>query len=371
MSFIEGEDVIAVLDDDGKRVSTWFLSNLRHELDRTPESEHEGVFKRFLDGIGEAGARSRTYSDVRPHLRVLLKDQSYPSYINLVNRVEMPGEEGSPVISRSLAADVIACCIEETASSLNFITERDVKEWGVTAEQALDDAFANIRALTIEFHEVNGARFVLAQDSFIAARLLCEEQIRALPLQGMPVAVVPDRDTLFVVGSEDAEGLSKLAGLVRRQLTEASRHVSPRPLMLTSQGWGEFVPPEPSRMAFANIARQYDSASWNEYKRFLERDLEQRGEDIFVATLNVYEINDTGEVFTCITWSRDVDSIFPEADRVCFFDSIDETIRVAAWVDVFRVMGAEMVRMEGLPPRYRVREFPTPEQLLSMGAKLV
>jgi hypothetical protein len=235
----------------------------------------------------------------------------------------------------------------------------------------MDDAFANTRALPIEFGEGQVARFVNASDSFIAARLICEDAIRALPFKGRPIAVVPDRDTLFMVGSEDEEGIAALARLNARQFEEANRHISGRPLVLTESGWQEFTPPESSRLAFNNVIRRFDASCWVDYQRLLEKDLEAKGEDVFVASIEIYELSETGAMFSSIIWTRDVDSIFPVADRVNFFDPLDESIRWAPWPEVLRVMADTLRRMEGAPVRFRAQGFPTPEQFLAMGAKLL
>jgi hypothetical protein len=372
MEFHESNGSIVILDENGKQAATWSLGNLRHELDRAPESQHDGIYQRYLDGFKALTTDDeRPYSQVRPALRILLKDASYPAYIDVLNRVEHGAKGITRLVWRPVAADVIACCVEETESSLSFVNESALERWGVAAEQVLDDAFANMQALPVEFGVGEIATFVNAADSFIAARLVCDAAVRQLPLKGRPVAVVPDRDTLFMVGSEDEEGIAALARLNARQFEDANRHISGRPLVLSESGWQEFVPPESSRVAFGNVIRRFDASFWSDYQKLLEKDLEARGEDIFVAEMALYEDNETGAYFTSLAWTRDVDSILPVVERVNFFDSIDESIRYASWPDVLRVMGGVMTRLDGAPMRYRVKGFPTPEQFLAMGAKLI
>ena len=105
------------------------------------------------------------------------------------------------------------------------------------------------------------------------------------------------------MGSEDETGLAKLAALIDKQRTEASRHISGRPLVLTAEGWREFQPPEKLRISFENAARQYDAMYWNDYRNLAEKDLEMRGEDIFLARMEVYERQETGDYFSSCVWS--------------------------------------------------------------------
>jgi hypothetical protein len=371
MEFNEQASLIIVFDENGEQVATSFIGNLRHELDREPEESHEGIYQRYLKGFSALGAgEKKSYEQVRPTLRILLKDSSYPAYVELMNRVDHGAKKENPLVWRHVAADVIACCVEESEASLHFTTESDLHDWGVTAAQVLDDAFANVRALPAEYCEATLARFVFANDSFQAARLVCEAPMRTQPLKGSPVAVIPDRDTLFFVGSEDEEGLSALARLNARQLEEANRHISGRPLVLTATGWQEFTPPESSRVEFANVIRRFDAMHWNEYQKFLEKDFAAKDIDIFVASVAIYEDQESGAYVTTVTWTRDVDSIFPVADIVHFHDPLDQSTRYANWKEVVSVMGDTMQEMDNQPRRFHVTGgFPTPEQFLQMGAK--
>jgi hypothetical protein len=370
--FDAAEALVYLLGDDGKRVGTVNLYHLRHELERSPKSEHDAIYRRYGSGALAVGEdRPENFEQVRGRLGILLKDATYPAFLDLLNRVEHGAEKEDPLVWRLIAADVIACCIDENDSGLHFLKQSDLHRWKVDAEEVFAQAITNVRSRDFERGSSGSAHFFNAPDSYIAARILCEEQIRALPLRGLPVAVVPDRDTLFIVGSEDEEGLAALARLVARQLTEASRHITARPLVLTPQGWREFEPPASSRSAFGNVARQLDGSRWDDYASSLEKDLAARGEDVFVAKLSVLEKAGEEAYFTSIVWSKDVDSILPVADRVHFFEAEREPIRVASWADVMRVMGSVMQKMDGQPERYRVNAFPSSEQLVAMGARVV
>jgi len=184
-----------------------------------------------------------------------------------------------------------------------------------------------------------------------------------------PVALVPERGTLFVVGSEDHSNLAGIADYVIDAFQKISRHISGRLCVLTPEGWREFTPPEPARIACGNLARLYDAMNWTEYQGLLQKDLAARKQDIFVAKLKLVKEKASGAFVTSIVWSRDVDSIFPVADRVYFFDSKDQSIHFADWADVLRIMGDQMRQMDGLPVRYRVRAFPTPPQFKAMNAQ--
>jgi hypothetical protein len=370
LEFDSKEFLIRKFDADGSAAGSASLHNLRHELKKASATEQDAIYRKYALSSLEKRDESATYEDTKPRLGMLLKDAGYPGYITLLNRAELGDGKEHPMLWRPVASDLIACCIEETEVSLRFLTEADIARWRVPVEQVFADALANVRAKPCEWRAYGSAHGVTAPDSYIAARLLCEETILALPVKGQPVAVVPDRDTLFVTGSEDEEGLAGLAILVEQQLKEANRHISARPLVLTKDGWQRFEPFASVRKSFALGARLLDAEYWKGFQDALEKDLSARGQDIFVASLSVYTENDTGAAHSMIVWSKDVDSILPVADRVHFFEGKDKPTRVAAWADVTRVMEASMKRLDGLPVRYRVNVFPNGKQMLAMGAQI-
>jgi hypothetical protein len=370
LEYSANDGVILAYEGGEERSGTLGLHNLRHELDRADKSEHDEIYQRYASGLTlEASKVARAYSDVRDTLGVLLKDLNYPSYIELMNRVELGATKSDPLVWRPVVADVIACVVQENVNSLAFVKQSDLETWQVDAGQVLEDAVANVRAREMEIHAIENCHGVLAQDSFIAARLLCTEKFSGLSLNGLPVAVIPDRDTLFVTGSEDEDGIASLSRLVNRQLVEATRHISMRPLVLTAEGWREFEPPQTAHAAFGNAIRVFDGNNWAAFQALYEKDLKERGEDVFVAQLSVHEDKSSGDCFTSFVWPRGVDSIFPQADRVHFFEDDSTPLRVAFWPEVVRVMGSEMQRQPDLPIRFRVNAFPTSEQLVAMGAR--
>jgi hypothetical protein len=79
-------------------------------------------------------------------------------------------------------------------------------------------------------------------DTYNAACFLLIDQIRALGLEGDPVAMVPDRDSLLVAGAEDELGLRMMAELGAKGLEEAYP-MSASPLILTGDGWQDWLPP--------------------------------------------------------------------------------------------------------------------------------
>jgi Protein of unknown function (DUF1444) len=372
MVYVADENVIAILDSAGARAQVAFLGNLIRELEASPESEHDAILRRYaasaLDTSRDRSARD--YQSVRPSLRILLKDETYPDYIALQTRIDLPDGNPARNVFELVAGDIIACCIEELDNGLRFVTEADLDSWNVSAEQALRDAKDNIAALPCEVHQSKQTYFVFADDSFQAARLVNAALFATRPARGSWVAVVPDRNTFFLAESENLEGLELLARLAEKQCEEGDRLISGTPLVMRNGAWTVFEPPETVRVPFENAVRRFATTRWNDYKAVQEANFKRDGIDVFVASLRLYENETTKAYWSDVVWSKGVDAILPVADRVVFFEDESAPLRLASWEATFRVMSEFMKRVDGLPVRYRVQTFPTAEQFVAMGAQL-
>src|SRR4051812_31042658 len=202
MKFDAGRAAVLVSGAGDSQTEAWNLHNLRFEIERAPAEGHAEIYRRWAQSCIETTVeREDDYAAVRPRLRIAIKDVGYPDYIVFMNSVNSPGSSTARSVFRPIAGDLIGCAVEETDESLFFLTEDDVDRWKVSAQSVLDDAFANTRELPVKFGEGKFAQFVDVDDVFVASRLLCEARIGALPLQGLPVALVPERGALFIVGS--------------------------------------------------------------------------------------------------------------------------------------------------------------------------
>ncbi|HZN65430.1 MAG TPA: hypothetical protein VFB66_09010, partial [Tepidisphaeraceae bacterium] len=90
------------------------------------------------------------------------------------------------------------------------------------------------------------------------------------------------------------------------------------------------------------------------------------GEDVFVASHKVMQRED-GSLFSFTSWVEGcTDALMPEADFVSFGRVVNgkaDSYGIAPWERVKQVLGGLMEPTDLYPPRYRVKGFPTKEQL--------
>lgn len=361
---------VVTLGADGKQESVVFLSHLKGQLEGAPANSHAAIYQRYVKGLRDSYlAPPANYADARPNLRVALRDVAYGERSHLLQIQTAEGVHAKPILRRPFAGDLATFVVLDRELGMDYVTEGMVETWESTPDQVIDDALANSRQMTFTTESAGPLLFVKGPDAYNISCLVCEDAIRKLPIKGLPVAAPAARDSLSITGSEDLAGLELLAQIFEDELGGGTRHVSGRPLVLTATGWQVFSPPASLRERFLHIARKYDALFWSDYKELLERHFASRDEDIFVASLGLFQTETDRLTFTVAIWSAGVDTILPSADRVGFFDEETDTTRFADWADVLRVMGPHMEELPGPPQRFHVREFPTEDQFLAMGAQ--
>jgi hypothetical protein len=358
---------------DGEAPSHIFsLHNAFRECQRTDPSEHEAIIARYASSWNLPSIPD-DYGKVAGKLRLAIKDRTYSHEQKLRHQVDFFGDEKAHRIELAtfpVSPDLVACLVWDEADSLHFVNVEHLSKWQVPIEQVARDALRDMRA-AIEWNPTPDGNLFRSQmnDAFDSSRVLFVDEIRALPLKGAPVALVPDRESLLIAGADDPEGLRRLAELGRERFEQADRLISGHATVLRGNVWEAFDPPEALATAFGNLRRLYDARYCADQKTLMEKLFELQQEDIFVATLTLFERTENGRYSSRAVWSRDVLALLPRADEITFYDDRTERIHMADWDAVVRVMGDRMIPTSDLPPRWRVDTFPSNEELLSMGAR--
>jgi hypothetical protein len=157
----------------------------------------------------------------------------------------------------------------------------------------------------------------LSGDSYDAGRILLTDRIRDMGLSGRPVAMVPNRDSVYVTGA-DAAGLAMLAALAALGLEESYK-LSGIPLVLDGDAWTDWRPPpgHPSYRAFLDMVLKTLGPLDTEQKPLLDALHEREGMDVFVASFSAVEKPGGGLVSDCV-WGEGVNALLPVTQTVAF-----------------------------------------------------
>ncbi|WP_375768415.1 DUF1444 family protein [Archangium gephyra] len=351
-------------DKDG---STVFLANFFDEYRSGPPEQRDEVFAR-LTRVLEMPDLPATLAEARPNVLPVVRSRTFFEQLPLVMK-SAPGKP-APIAWKPLGGILGVGLAFDGPDTLRYLGPDELARWGVSFEQALGMATENLRSRSTEPLEqlAPGTCKAPWEDSYAASRMLLDEVVRRCPVKGTPVVLVPHRDLLLVTGSEDEDGQRQVAAQALRAMM-APRAVDGRAMRLTPKGWVPFMPERLSnawgdfrKLELFTRARDYDEQSQQ-----LEKHYEEKGVDLFVAAYTPYE-DERGRSLSYAVWLKGVDAVLPRAEVIFFMDPAlgaeAPPVGIARWEEVSRAAGQLLAPVEGLyPERYRVKGFPTEEQL--------
>jgi hypothetical protein len=355
------EFVIHRIDGEGK----FFLVNVYAEHCQLPEDarpEHIAYLASTLAVSQEEPPED--YEAARPNLRPKIWARVMIESQNLKQRLEGKPEIQMPF--QLIGEHLMLTVVYDTEFAMRSLNRENYEKWGVTLEQAAEDAKANLLQSTVSWAQI-GDRVVCSMtgDNYDSARFVLPEFVRAQKFVGDPIALVPDRDNCFLADGGDAESVAMIFKIAEENKAEFQRALSPLPLILKDNAWIDWEPPanHMMRQAFERQYLQFIGGLYAEQKELIKSVAGEEKELPFFATFSSLKGPDNvGEISFCV-WSEGVVSYLPKTDVVLFYDQ-DELINVCRWDDIAEAFGELLVADESFyPVRYLTTGFPSRERL--------
>jgi hypothetical protein len=179
--------------------------------------------------------------------------------------------------------------------------------------------------------------------------------------------MIPSRENLIVAGSDDADGLAAMLTMAGESLKEP-HPISGIALRLDGDEWTPWLPDvsHPSYRGFRQLYLGTLEQDYAHQKDLLEKLHAEKGEDVFVPTFSVIKAPN-GRLFSYAVWAGGVShALLPKTD-VLLLGRVDGEPAMVEWEKVVEVAGDLLEPLDMYPFRYRVREFPSEDQLAAMG----
>jgi hypothetical protein len=347
-----------------------YLRNLLREYQSAPKSRRQEVLKPYIRAWFEHDDASEKFEDTVHGLLPKLEGRGYFELRSL--RLQYADAAGASFPYKPVADLYGAGLVHAKPDNLRGITSQNLAKWGTSFEEAFEVAVNNLR-------EISGGKFeqrapgVLRspwRDNSDGARILLTDLIEQQMVVGNPVVMIPNWDTLLITGSEDDEGLSHLARLAEAAL-KRPHAVNAIALQLKSGAWVPFLPPidHPQHWRFKLMDLESRALDYHSQMQVLAK----RDHRLFVSVYMLAWYKQLRMYQSFCEWTEGVDSFLPVTDHVGLFRprarGEREYLGVYAWEDVVRVAGDLMETTDLFPQRYRVRGFPTEQQLRDLGYK--
>jgi len=359
-----------LLDGDADRVM--YLDNAYSEFCAAPLRRRRQVFQNYLRAFTQTPPTPPDdYAEAKPNILPRIRDRFYYEEIRLRFRVD--GANLLEIPTRPIAGQLAVELVYDFPDSVGTITQAQLDKWGVTFDEAMAVARDNMWRISNQPFGQPAPGFHVSpwHDNHDASRLLLHDLVWQLKVNGDHVAIAPTRDVLLVTGSNDVVGLRRMLSMAEAAFQDTRANLAGA-VRLRGSTWEPLdLPPEhPVYLGQKNFDAQIWAVAYERQKGLLEAQHAKSGQDVFVASVILTEEADTGRYLSMATWTKGVETLLPRVDRIFFVD-MDEPesqrdVRSVAWDDAVRDFRSLMTPMGLYPERWRVREFPTPEQLRAL-----
>lgn len=255
-------------------------------------------------------------------------------------------------------------CVIGSAHSMSPATVGDLAAWGVTDDEALRAAAANLARLPCEVHRSGPVAMVQGPDGYASSWLAVPAVLSriAAGIGDDVIAVAPARDDLILVDGGQPEALARVLETALDHYQETSRQLSPVPYLVSEAGIEPWTPPEghPAVPVAGKAARYLAAAEYGRQKASLDELLAAAGEGGYVARHTLMERPD-GSLWSWAPWVRQVaDGLLQRADVVVIGDNDQPSARFAVpWEDALRVAGGYLREEPAYdPPLWRYYGWP-------------
>ncbi|HEY6329449.1 MAG TPA: hypothetical protein VI756_08925 [Blastocatellia bacterium] len=345
-----------------------FLANIYSDYLKAQRNNREEMLKRFVAGAVGAGTGKLTLEEALPNLIPIVRTLSFHHIVNL--QLQVDGKDPEPTPMLPLGGHLALSLVVDAPDAMSYVTQDRLGAWGIPMGDAMNRALENLLRCSAPKFERRGAGVYVSawHDAYDSSRLCFPQMFSDLEVSGDHVAVVPNRDTLIVTGSNDSAGMAVVADICEKA-QGVSRPTSCIPVILRGTTWESYLPgpDSPEHELFNKLRIIEQSRDYAEQKALLEKWHQATHQDIFVASYKGTRHRESGRYGSYCVWSDGVLTLLPEADTVMFFqqdkDTGENRSTPAAWSRVREVLDSLMEPLDVYPRRFRVERFPSPEQL--------
>jgi hypothetical protein len=341
------------------------LVNLYRDYLATPRLKRAELLANQLRSVLAAGEPiPKTWSEARSGLLPLVRHRGELEYVRYAALVE--GSDFEEMISKPVSDQLFAAVAYDSPTSVSRGSPALLNDWGVSLDVVWEETLENLRKRSPDnWIEVTPGVYQSGwQDVYDISRMLLPEVLYRLPIAGRPVVFTPERNALILTGDRSESQLVSAAKCASEILVTASRQLTAHPLVLDGKAWLPFVLPSDAAAILTPLWQQERAELYEQARPFIEKILEMRGQDIFVAGVLAVRKGDDGPITHIATWPSGCDTLLPVVDVVAMDDR--GTVRQIPWRLLKATGVIDKPDREWWPPRFRVKDYPGRDTLKMM-----
>jgi hypothetical protein len=217
-----------------------FLHNIYQEYLRSERADREGLVRNFLAMWHTTGRPLPTdFADAKADILPALRARSYFE-LDLAR-----ASRGQPRMSppyEIIAEHLALALVYDLPTAMRTIGDEDLDTWGLTFYEAMEVARQNLADKPIQYAEIGSIYMIAAGDGYDATRMVLHDLLGSLKVAGETIVMVPNRERLYVAGSEDAAGLEMMLKFVEEDV-QHERFISGIAFRLEGEEWQPWLPP--------------------------------------------------------------------------------------------------------------------------------
>ncbi|MFT7639968.1 MAG: hypothetical protein ACI9G1_001706, partial [Pirellulaceae bacterium] len=296
---------------------------------------------------------------LREHLMPKIWTRATMVMLELQQRLE--GNEAPDMPLYPLGDHLFISLVYDLPDSMRSLSSEELEQAGLSYYEAMEAARENLADATGDFIKIGENLYSsVTGDNYDSSRIILDG-MNEFEVNGDRVAIIPQRDSMFMTGSDDELGLELMLRMTIDVCESQPRPLSPIPIREVDGEWESWMPPEtcPSYNEFAEVVARFYGGLYADQKEILDEIHENELIDIFIANFSGLQREEDNRLLTYCVWGEGVDSLLPKTDYM-MLPTADGLAASGKWEDVANTVGDLLQPVPELyPPRYRVREFPS------------
>jgi hypothetical protein len=371
---------LSLRNSEGRPVASRLLAPYYHDYVKVDEQAGNAKLQSLVASFCKATALPNKYNWVLPLLEARLVSLWEVYKLNRRMSKLAVGErlrEPDSVPFRQVSEHLALIAFVHAPGRTYMVTNRPIKNWGVSAKQIFDDAVANLRDIT------DGAKLKPKSDKKgtlhyyqsawpagdHSARLVLDDLLES-QVAGEPIYLPVSEKCLIIAGSESPVGLDRLkVALDGEQAT-----LPPIPLVWRHGKFQPWQPPADS--AFAPLIRQhtlqYLSNIYAEQRPILFELVADEIDETFVTAFDLHQ-DKAGQWTTSAMITEGVPvTLVPKVEWLTFMHvnvstQSGQVMASGSWETVANVLGRKIEATDFYPERFRFVGFPSQAELNKIG----